>query len=213
MPKLTSALEPKQQRSRETLERLLLATIKVLDEEGLEAAVVPKIAALAEVSPASIYRRFEDKDALLRAAFLHMLRKSNETNRERLEKALLRKSLEATAGQLMTLLFDQYQRHPRLLRALSRFVDADADSDFGREARRHIAENISLLVDVLLVFRDEVRHRSPRRALQFAILSAVSSMEVHTLEPASLWHTVLPLSGKELKAELARGFVAYLRSA
>jgi AcrR family transcriptional regulator len=212
MSKIPPALEPKQQRSRETLERLLLATIKVLDEEGLEAAVVPKIAALAEVSPASIYRRFQDKDALLRAAFLHMLRKSNETNRERLEKALLRKSLEATAAQLMSLLFDQYQRHPRLLRALSRFMDADADSDFGREARLHVAENISLLVDVLLVFRDEVRHRVPRRALQFAVLSALSSMEVHTLEPASLWHSVLPLSDKELKAELARSFVAYLRS-
>lgn len=212
MPKIPPVREPKQQRSRETLERLLTATIKVLGEEGLDGAVVPKIAAMAEVAPASIYRRFIDKDALLKAAFMHMLRISNKTNRNRLRKALLRDTLEATAKRLMTLLHDQYRRYPSLFRALSRFMDGEADTDFGREARSHVAENLNLVVDVMMDFSGEVKHRSPRRALQFAVLSAVSSMNAHILEPASLWHTVLPLSRKELNAELARGFVAYLRS-
>ncbi|MFC4526579.1 TetR family transcriptional regulator [Dyella halodurans] len=212
MSKVLSTREPKQQRSRETLERLLRATIKVLDEEGLDGAVVPKIAAMAEVAPASIYRRFVDKDALLKAAFMHMLRISNKANRSRLKKALLRDTLEATAERLMALLHDQYRRFPTLFRALSRFMDGEADSEFGREARSHVAENVNLVVDVLMAFSSEIKHGSPRRSLQFAVLSAVSSMEVHTLEPASLWHAVLPLSHKELKAELARGFVAYLRS-
>jgi len=209
--KRESAHEPKQQRSRETLERLLAATIKVLDDEGLEGAVVPRIAAVAEVAPASIYRRFADKDALLREAFLHMLRKSNTANRERLGQAMLRDSLEASAAQLMDALMAQHRRHPRLMRALLRFVESDRESDFATEVRLHTAENINLIVDVFHAFRTEVRHRFPRRALQFAVLSAASAIELYVLEPASLWETVLPLSDKQFKAEQVRAFVGYLR--
>jgi len=203
--------EPKQQRSRETLDRLLAATIKILDEEGLEGAVIPKIAAAAKVAPASVYRRFVDKDALLRAAFLHMLRKSNELNRELVGKALLRKTLEESAVELMNVLFDQYKRHPRLLRASAKFLETDTDPDFSRDARLHVAENISLVVDALLAFRVEIEHRFPRRALQFAVLTAASAIEGYALEPSSMWHVMAPVSEKELKAELARTFVAYLR--
>ncbi|RUL65952.1 TetR family transcriptional regulator [Dyella dinghuensis] len=213
MPRTKKRLdhEPKQQRSRETLERLLAATIKVLDEEGLEGAVIPKIAAAAKVAPASVYRRFADKDALLRSAFLHMLRKSNETNRERIGKALLRKTLEESAAQLMNSLLEQYKRHPRLLRALAKFIETDTDQDFATESKLYVAENISLVVDALLTFRAEIEHRFPRRALQFAVLTAASAAEGYALDPSSMWHVVAPVSEKELKAELARSFVAYLR--
>lgn len=212
MSSTTSAHAPKQQRSRETLERLLIATIQVLDEHGLAGAVVPRIAALAGVVPASIYRRFKDKDALLRAAFLHMLRQSNDANRDRLESALLRDTLEASAEQLMVLLFDQYRQHPHLFRAIARFLDVDTDADFGREARAHLAGNVNQIAQVLLRYREEIRHPSPEQALQFAILSAGSSVEAIALEPGSLWNTVLPMSETERASELARSFVAYLRS-
>lgn len=203
--------EPKQQRSRETLERLLTATIKILDQEGLEGALIPKIATAAKVAPASVYRRFADKDALLRSAFLHMLRHSNAMNRDTLGKAVLCTTLEETAARLISAMFEQYRRFPRLLRSLRRFLDEDKDEAFRREAMLHVAENFNLIVDALLPFRDEIRHRFPRRALQFALLSAGTAMEVYALESASLWHTVLPLSEKEFKAELTLGFVAYLR--
>lgn len=205
-----STMAPKQDRSRATLKRLLDSTIKVLDHDGLEGAVVPRIAAMAEVAPASIYRRFADKDALLRAAFLHLLATSNEVNRERMEAMLLRGSLKATTARLMDLLMDQYRRHPRLFRALLRFLDRDDDVDFARQARGHMAENVDQLVNILLAFRKEIRHRSPRHALQFAVLSAVSAMEAFALESDSLWHSVLTLSEDQFKRELARAFLAGL---
>ncbi len=203
--------EPRQQRSRETLGRLLAATIRVLDAEGLEGAVIPRIAALAEVAPASIYRRFPDKEALLREAFLRMMRTSNSANREQLGAMLVRDTLEASAAQLMELLFAQYRRHPRLMRALMRFLENEGASEFAGEVRQHIAQNIEQVVDVLLTFREEVRHRSPRRALQFAVLSAAGAIESYALEPVSLWQTVLPMADRQFQAEQARAFVAYLR--
>ncbi|WP_426269120.1 TetR/AcrR family transcriptional regulator [Dyella kyungheensis] len=204
-------LEPQQQRSRDTVDRLLAATVKALDQDGLEGAVVPKIAALAGVAPASIYRRFPDKDALLREAFLQMLRSSNTGNREHLHTMLLRDTLEGSAAQLMELLFAQYRRHPRLMRALMRFLESEGASEFANEVRLHIAENIEQVVEVLQAFREEVRHRFPRRALQFAVLSAAGAIESFALEPVSLWQTVLPMSDRQFQAEQARSFVAYLR--
>jgi AcrR family transcriptional regulator len=213
MSKAVTHHEPKQQRSRDTLERLLAATVKVLEEDGLDGATVPAIAKAAKVASASVYRRFVDKDALLRATFLHMLRQSNDTNRDTLAKAVQCETLEATAARLISAMFEQYRHHPRLLRALTRFMENDKDEEFGRNARLHIAENFNLIVDALLPFRAEIHHPFPRRALQFALLWAGSAMEAYALDSASLWHTVLPLPEKELKAELVRGFVAYLRQA
>lgn len=209
--KTSRVLEPQQQRSRDTVDRLLAATVKALDQDGLEGAVVPKIAALAGVAPASIYRRFPDKDALLREAFLQMLRSSNTGNREHLHTMLLRDTLEGSAAQLMELLFAQYRRHPRLMRALMRFLESEGASEFANEVRLHIAENIEQVVEVLQAFREEVRHRFPRRALQFAVLSAAGAIESFALEPVSLWQTVLPMSDRQFQAEQARSFVAYLR--
>ena len=79
---------PRQKRSQATLERLLSATIRLLDEHGLEGTVIPRIAELAGVAPASVYRRFANKDALMRAALLHVLESSREANRLGLASAL-----------------------------------------------------------------------------------------------------------------------------
>ena len=206
-----SAPAPQQQRSRETLQRLLAATIKVLEQRGLEGALIPEIAAAAHVAPASVYRRFKDKDALLRAAFLHALERSEQGNREQLPPLLVRSTLAATAARLCALVLAQYRRHPQLLRAMARFIEAEPQGEFAREARARMAQNVETMVELLLPFRDEIAHRSPRRALRFALLTLVGTAEAYALEAGSLWHTVPRISAGEFATELARAFVAYLR--
>jgi len=202
---------PQQERSRQTLERLLVACVRTLDRDGLEGCTLPRIAIEAGVSPATVYRRFADKDALLCAAFLHILKKSNDSNHENLAKAILRPTLEETAERLVASLVRQYRTHPRLLRALSLFLDGHVDSDFGREARRLMADNLQLISTVLLNHRKGIRHPNPRRATLFAVLSAASNIETIVFEGDSLWHVALPLDDAKLSAELARSLVAYLR--
>jgi AcrR family transcriptional regulator len=211
MPPSALSLKPQQNRSRATADRLLLATIRVLDAHGLEGAVIPKIAEAAGVAAGSVYRRFADKDALLRAAFLHMLRLSNESNRTLLKTLLLRTTLQETAAQLITILFAQYRAHPRLLLALSRFVEDDSDQEFVIEIGRAVAANVKEIAKVMMAHKSEIQHSSPQRALKIAILSAISSVRAIALEPTSLWHTVFPSSEAELASELTRSFVAALR--
>ena len=203
---------PKQQRSRETLQRLLDATIHVLERRGLEGALIPEIAAAAQVAPASVYRRFKDKDALLRAAFLHALERSQQANREQLPPLLVRGTLVTTAMRLSALALGQYRHHPQLLRAMARFIEAEPHGEFAREARARMAHNVELITELLLPFRAEIAHRSPRRALRFALLTLFGTAEAYALEAGSLWHTAPRISAKEFATELARAFVAYLRN-
>ena len=159
-----------------------------------------------------MYRRFADKDALLRAAFLHVLRQSKQANQETLQSLLLCDSLAATARALITLLFAQYRQHPQLLRALSRFVDADPDLEFVREARLLIRANLDVVVDVLLRHGGEIAHAAPEAVLRFAVLNAACSIEVFALDPNSLWHVAPAMSDVQLADSLVHAFVACLKT-
>jgi AcrR family transcriptional regulator len=202
--------EPRQERSRATVESLLNATVELLDQSGLEGAVIPRIAEVAGMAPANVYRRFADKNALLRAAFLHALTQSNQANLQLLQAQLLGDSLAATARKLVNLLFDQYRQHPRFLRALSRFVDADSDQEFVRKVRVILGANVDLLVDVLLTHRSEIQQASPERAVRFAVLHATCSIEAFTLDPQSIWHVEPSISCEELTDRLVHSFVTHL---
>ncbi|MEO5625439.1 MAG: TetR/AcrR family transcriptional regulator [Dokdonella sp.] len=204
---------PQQDRSRATAQRLLSATIRVISESGLDAATVPKIAALAEVAPASVYRRYHDKDALIRAAFLHVLEQSNANNRLHLKSALLKQTLESTAVKLMKVLFEQYRQHPLLIRSLTRYLDSTDDRDFVRRVRSVMVANVEEVVAVLLHHRDEIVQTDPERALRFALLNATCSIEAYALDANSIWHSFGGFSPDLLAAELAAGFVAYLSHA
>jgi AcrR family transcriptional regulator len=205
------AFEPQQERSRATADRLISATIQILDEHGLEGAVIPKIADKAGVAHGSVYRRFPDKHALLRAACLHVLQRSNQGNRTLLKAALLRPSLEETVGCFIGLLFLQYRSHPKLLQALEQFVTKDDNAHFTSEARRLLGANVDETASVFLTFQREIDHADPRLALRFAILNAATSIRTIVFEPGSLWHELFPDAEDALVIELVRTFISYLR--
>ncbi len=207
----TEALLPQQDRSRKTLLTLLNATVQVLNAEGLEACTLPRVAKAAKLSPATVYRRFEDKDALLRAAFLHVLQQSNTNNQATLEAKLLCPTLEDTAARIIAAILQQYRAHPRFYLALIQFLATHAGTTFATEAQRITQAHVQLLAALLLHHRDRIRHPNPQRAATFAILSATSTIEMAILEPGSLWNTVLPVSDKLFAAELTRSLLGYLR--
>lgn len=60
---------PKQQRSRDSLERLLTAGLEVLETQGSEGFTIAAVAERAGVGNTIVYRRFTDKNDLLGAIF------------------------------------------------------------------------------------------------------------------------------------------------
>lgn len=210
---MANDLEPQQQRSRETLSRLLTATIGMLEEYGLNGATIPRIADAAGVAPASVYRRFRDKDALYRAAFLQALETSAEATRKTMRiESFKDQTLEGVAGALVSAVLKQYRVSPGVIRALLRFVEDDTDKAFRKRTLTIISGNFERIIEVLLKFRAQITHPNPRRAVIFALLSMVTAVEVRTLEEVSLWRELLPISDKDLHRELTRSLLAYLQS-
>lgn len=204
-------LEPQQERSRRTLARLLTATVSALHESGLEGATIPRVAEAAGVSPATVYRRFKNKQDLLRAAFLHMLETSKAENRECLPKELSRPTLAHAAHRFVELTFAQYREHGRLLRALEQFIKADEGSEFAQAARRVFKSNLDVVVQAMLAYRKEIAHPEPERAVRIAILTASTAIEAIFFAFSSPWDTLQPISDEALVEELTRGYVAYLK--
>src|ERR1051325_11736278 len=98
----TTRAAHQQTRSKETAVRLLQAAEQVLEKRGLKGASVPEIARRAGVSPASIYRRFIDKDGLLREVFERFFERAIQTNAAALDPACWRKtSLEKSVRALV----------------------------------------------------------------------------------------------------------------
>ncbi len=204
-------LEPQQERSRRTLARLIQATAVTLMEHGLEGATIPRIAEVADVSPATVYRRFKDKKDLLRVAILHVLEGSNVGNRALLVKKLARPSLAEAARQLVELNFDQFRKNGQFMGALKQFLESDEDPRFVKDARRAISVNLDLVIKAMLAYRKEIARPNPERALRIAVLMTSQSIESFCLSTRSQWATLQPIEDAEMVDELTRAFVAYLK--
>lgn len=212
VPVSEQAHPPKQQRSRETLARLLEATIDTLEKHGLDGATIPRIAQAAKAAPASVYRRFRDKEALFRAAFIDALERSNAVNAAAIPPVLKGRTLEWVAGMLARSLLAQYRTRPGLMRALIRFTENDTDNEFRERAMALVAGNAGIIVDTIVEqFRDEIAHPDPRHAVTFASLALANIAESLALDEFSLWHAILPMSDEDLCLELQRLFLNYLR--
>jgi AcrR family transcriptional regulator len=202
---------PKQQRSRETLARLLEATIATVNAHGISGATIPRIATAARVAPASVYRRFRDKESLLRAAFIDFLERSSAVNAAAVPVLMKGRTLEWIAGAIARSLIQQYRLHPTLMPALVRFVETDDDPDFRRRALSLIVRNMQTVIDIIVSrYGKQIAHKNPRRAITFAVLVMGNVVETRAMEQFSLWTEVLPLSDDALAAELKRFFLSYL---
>jgi AcrR family transcriptional regulator len=67
---VTQRREPVQKRSRERVEAILKAAEELLAEGGVEALTTRSLASFSGIPVATIYRYFEDRDAII-AAYLH----------------------------------------------------------------------------------------------------------------------------------------------
>jgi AcrR family transcriptional regulator len=205
-------LPPQQRRSREALARLLHATLETLEASGLEGATIPRIARAARMAPASVYRRFRDRDALYRAAMIHALEAGAASNSETLRiESFKDRTLDGVVRGLVASTMQQYRTQPGIMRAVTRFIEQDSNEAFRVKALAVVAANFRRMVDLLLTFREDIRHPDPDRAITFALLTMATIIEVRELERVSMWHELLPLTDPELEEKVASMVIAHLR--
>jgi AcrR family transcriptional regulator len=193
------------------MERLLAATLEVIEERGLAGVTIPEIAAAAGASTGSVYRRFTDKEALIRSAFLRLLEDAQEANQaslppDRFQGLGLDQALHAVGRALVA----QYRGRAGLLKALDQFLEVQSDEAFRERSIGLIEANLRGVVEALLPFQDRIAAEDPERAIVFALLSATTVIEVNKLHTPLLWRRMLPLDDNALATEAAKAMAAYL---
>lgn len=175
----------RQPRSLETERRLMAAVVALLDRGGLDACTAPALAREAGVAVGTIYARYPDKDALIRAALLEMTSlgggaRDGEISALAHEAADLKVFLAAVARTAMTVARD----HRNLLLAVREFVRKTRD---GAWRDRFLAEQGRarrvLLTAAVGRFGAEVRGGPP--ALRMALATIYGAVEITWLDPAA----------------------------
>jgi len=208
MPAAT-VLPARQERSRRSLERLLRAAVEVLDEFGLDGATIPRIAQRAGLTPGAVYRRFPDKDALLREVCLRALEENYRHSQEFLvPEQWKNKSLAEMLEFLIGRTLHGHARHRGLLRAITFFTLEHPDPAFVRKSEELQVKVFRAAAELLLTRRSEIRHPDPDRAVPFALMMVgVAARGVLVLPRLS---RLVEDSEAKLLVELPRMVLSYL---
>ncbi len=211
MPK--TVLPAHQARSRKSLARLLKAAAEVLNQDGLEGATIPRIAARAGLSPGTVYRRFPDKDALLREVCLRLLEENYRQGKELLAtEAWKAMSLGEMSRAVIAMTLKGQRLHRGLLRALLFFTLQHPDAGFVRKCEELEWRVFHDVGELLLTRRSEIRHPDPESAVKFALLMVgmvVQGAVVLPNDPKDL-NRLVPGIESQLEREISRMFLHYL---
>lgn len=207
------ALAPQQERSRESLRKLLKAAAEVLGQHGVEGTTIPRIAQHAGLTPGAVYRRFHDKEALLEEVILGMLERQDERMKTGLtpEKAALI-PLPVFAEQIIGGMVITYRVNAALLRAMRMFVLGRPQTAFYRKASKIEAGSFGRLIDLLLAHRKHIKHPDPRAAISLGFMMVSSMLYDWVVMPLDVdeWKSFLPKDDQALRHELTRAFLSYL---
>jgi AcrR family transcriptional regulator len=213
MRKPEPTLEPQQARSRESLGKLLKAAVQVLGHHGVPGTTIPRIAALAGLTPGAVYRRFRNKDVLLEAAILRILEDQDKHLRLTLPAETAAEiPLTALAEQFISSLVLSYRRNAGLLRAVRQFLQEKEGTSFWKKATRFEMRTFEYMVGILVASEGEIEHADPRAATALGLVMVIGTLWEVVVSPgdAKLWKGLLPKDDQALGRELTQSFLGYL---
>lgn len=155
---------PRQQRSRDRVERILDAAARIVLDSGADAVTTRSVADLADVPVASIYQYFADRDGLLLALAERDMAEMDEQVASDLG-ALGLLSVPSVIDTTMRAFVAVYHRRPAFVRIYLRGRTNSAIHDYGRAHNRRIAER---MLD-FLVGAGLVRADAPLAAAELAV--------------------------------------------
>ncbi len=200
--------QPKQVRSQETQDTLMNAALMLFKERGFEVVTVGDIALQAGVSPATIYRRFSDKEGLLQAVHEYFTQQALDLM-AKVEKSNVLDDLTLTEllRSVMTIIHNFVEGNQRLLQAS--YSKALSDERF---ADRFVAVRKKVFATLRKHFlkrRKEIGHPNPELALDFALRMTMGAL-TYRIESVNLEVALEPLTDEQFSLELMRAFLNYL---
>ncbi len=201
-----------QDRSRQTREKIVAALDDALREKSFDQVSVAEIAQRADIAVGTVYRRFENKDALIPVIL--------EIYQKRLEAWVAGESgieiepdedLRAVLRKIMRKSWAICAREAHLLRAVhlySRLKPDLADSEDWKQYEQASAQSIAAVINH---YASQVKRKNLKRTSAFAAYMFNSFFIEKGLYPEEAPATLFPYSGKTLADEFADMLYAYLR--
>jgi AcrR family transcriptional regulator len=212
VPRKPGPRPPRQLRSQESLRRMLDAAEAVLAKYGLEGATLPRIAVRARISPANVYRRFRDKDALMAAVFQRLTERSSSATAAQFDPKTVRPiGLVQFSKNMIEGMIRSFRSDTGLSRAAVQYSEEHWEVGFVRKARASEAQSFQMMVNTFTIWRDQINHPEPERAIRFAfVMVALALRELILFDRTHIFEDILPLDDNTLREELARMFLRYL---
>lgn len=201
---------PQQTRSQETLDRILDAAERVLEEKSFTEATLAEIMERAGVTVGAFYRRFPDKDALLHLLDERFFEHMRERADELLDPAHWRgASVTEILTEFARTAVDVYASKRGVARSL--FLRARVDPVIQSTGRQINAHNIARLRLLLLdpSRRAEVTHPDPERAIALGFMMFFGALRETTVF-GEVWPEHQELIGENLGDEMAHLYLSYL---
>ena len=165
---------PQQDRSRQSLEKVLAAARQLLCESMTADLTLSDVSKTAGVSIGSIYGRFKGKDDLLQAVFEDALEKMD------LEWQALMQALDARPlalpellPQLVDTLAEFLARHAAILKP---FMNRAGQGDIVRSGKESHGRMADAFIARISAHQDEIRHPDPERAIHSCFRITYSSL-------------------------------------
>ncbi|SON60904.1 putative HTH-type transcriptional regulator [Mycobacterium simulans] len=143
VPHVIARKTPAQERSRETVQRILDAAARVLKERGYGGVSTNRIAAAAGISPGSLYQYFPNKDAILEAMvadYTRQLQDEVSTKLHQLFKSECRRSILVPAA--VRIYVDSMLERPEILQIISGQLPGYSGADLIKPVEKLISEII-----------------------------------------------------------------------
>ena len=175
----TSVTPPQQTRSRRTLERIVSASLAILDEQGPAGLTVQAVVARAGSSVGSFYARFKGKSDLLDYLGARVWQEALGRWSEALESrdwSVL--ELRELAAGSVGLLFDAQRSRSSPLKVLDRA--ARGNEEAYTAFREQLLDGIS---ELLLARKHEIDHLRPELAVRLGLLAVLGVVDAE--DPSS----------------------------
>lgn len=167
--------DPQQERSRETVGRILAAADEEIGERGLAAASTTRIAARAGLSVGALYRFFHDKSAIADALAARYLEAVAPAYASALAGAASVADLEGVLGELVRRAAELQVQHPGYYRLTEELAPERGDSP-ANAVREHL---IDLFSQALLAADVDTPAPELRRVVELCIETVRHTLARH----------------------------------
>ena len=192
---------------------MLDAAEAVMEKHGVEGITVARVARQAGVAPSNVYRRFRGKDALLAAVFnrfteINARELATPVDPEQIRPIGIRKFAETVISQMI----QGFRTRTGLIRAALVYAQQNyASTAFVRRKAEVETQLFSRMVNLFLLWRDEIRHPDPEYAVRYGmVMVALALHELIIFGRAAMFEKIVPVDDDHLRRELPRLFLRYL---